>query len=325
MIAHQVGGKATRDALFLSNFEVTSLPSMIIAAALLSIVVVLMATRAMSRLGPARLIPIAFVGSALLTLVEWLIVVQNPRIGAVVVYLHIASFGAVLISGFWSMVTEHFDPRTAKKRISRIAAGGTVGGLIGGLAAERMAAYFDVELMLPVLAIAHLSCGLFVRPLKPLQRPAAVRNSDVEGDDDAAAATKRSSLRILSEVTYLRDLGLLVLLSTVGATLIDYVFKAQATATIGSGPNLLRFFAVFYTAVALITFLVQTTFGRRALEKLGLARTVSSLPAVVAVGSLGATLIPGLPIGVRALFHPDPPQREASHKVDHRRRIRPLG
>ena len=37
MIAFQVGGKATRDALFLSNFPVTALPGMLIASAAFAI------------------------------------------------------------------------------------------------------------------------------------------------------------------------------------------------------------------------------------------------------------------------------------------------
>ena len=61
MIANQVGGKATRDALFLSTYEVTDLPSMLIAAAVISMVVVLGATRLLTRFGPGRVLPVAFV------------------------------------------------------------------------------------------------------------------------------------------------------------------------------------------------------------------------------------------------------------------------
>ena len=49
MIAHQVGGKATRDALFLDNFDVDFLPRMLAAAALLSVPVVLGTARLLAR------------------------------------------------------------------------------------------------------------------------------------------------------------------------------------------------------------------------------------------------------------------------------------
>ncbi|HEY0991753.1 MAG TPA: Npt1/Npt2 family nucleotide transporter, partial [Kofleriaceae bacterium] len=67
------------------------------------------------------------------------------------------------------------------------------------------------------------------------------------------------------------------------------------TAYAGGG-SLLRFFAIFYTATSLATFLVQTTATRRVLEKLGVARTVLSLPAVLAAGGAVALIAPGLAV-----------------------------
>lgn len=86
----------------------------------------------------------------------------------------------------------------------------------------------------------------------------------------------------------------MVLLGTLSAALIDYVFKAQAAATFQQGEDLMRFFAVFYTVIGLITFLFQTGLGRVSLERLGLAKTVATLPAAVGVGALGVLFAPGL-------------------------------
>ena len=72
MIAHQVSGKATRDALFLSTFDVTSLPQMFIGASVFSFVVVLLTSRLLSRFGPVRIVPLAFGGSGLLLFGEWM-------------------------------------------------------------------------------------------------------------------------------------------------------------------------------------------------------------------------------------------------------------
>ncbi len=302
MIAHQVGGKATRDALFLSNFDVTSLPLMLIGASFFSIVVVLAASRAMPALTPAKLVPRAFAVSGLLLLGEWGLVHQSPRAGAVVVYLHMAGIGAVLISGFWSMVNERFDPRTAKKRIGRIAGGATLGGLAGGLLAERVGATFSVATMLPMMAALHLFCAWAVRGLRPLQdvagppagKPAGQPPEKKDSSGDSAPARGRSVFHILREAPYLRNLAVLVLLATVSGAGIDYVFKAQAAATFGGGESLMRFFAVFYSAASLLTFFIQTSLSRRALEKLGLAKTVGTLPFIVAAGGVGALIAPGL-------------------------------
>ena len=51
---------------------------------------------------------------------------------------------------------------------------------------------------------------------------------------------------MLAQAPYLRNLAALVLLGTIGAALVDYVFKAQAVETFGRGDSLLRFFALYY-------------------------------------------------------------------------------
>jgi ATP/ADP translocase len=286
MIAHQVGGKAARDALFLSSFEVTALPYMIMGSAIFSVIVALAVSRLMSVTAPARLMPAAFTASGLLQLAEWALVLESPRMAAVAVYLHFGSLGAVLISGFWSVVNERFDPRSAKRQIGKIAGAGTFGGLVGGFLAERVAATLTIGTMLPVLAVLHLLCALAFRRMgSPPRRP----------------PEPASGMQVLKEVPYLRSLGGLVLLATCGGVLVDYFFKAQASA-VYRGEDLMRFFGIFYGVTGLLTFMVQTGLSRISLQKLGLAQTVATLPAAVAAGSAFSLLIPGLwaPLATRA-------------------------
>ena len=61
MMAHQVAGKATRDAIFLSQFKTTALPTMVATAALAAVVISLWRGRTLvpgcrnqSIVGPAR-------------------------------------------------------------------------------------------------------------------------------------------------------------------------------------------------------------------------------------------------------------------------------
>ena len=291
MIANQVGVKATRDALFLSNFDISLLPWMLMGAAAFSILMVVWASHAMIRWGPARVVPVVFFASAALLVAEWAAAYSSPRLVAVVVYLHVAAFGSFLVSGFWSIVNERFDPRTAKRKIGLIAGGGTLGGLFGGLLAERVGAMLAVEAMLPLLAAMHLACGVLVRcihvsestaPPAPVRRPRTL---------------KASGLGVLVRTPYLRSIGVLVLATASSATLLDYVFKAYAFEAFDQGEELMRFFAVFYAGVGLVTFLTQTLLSRIVLENFGLGRTVGILPSATAVGGLIMLFVPGLPAG----------------------------
>ncbi len=283
LVANQVAAKAVRDALFLSHFDVTLLPRLVMAASAVSIVAALAASRLLGRFGPSRLLPAACAISA--TVVLGLAAIQPalPRVTAVGIYVHISIFGAVLISWFWSMLNEGLDPSTARRRVGRIAGGGTLGGLLGGLAAERVASMFSTDAMLPLLAAAHAACALLAWQTSSVLD---IRHPASAGDPPA-----RSGFQVLAEVRYLRELGALVMVGTVAATLLDFVFKARAAATF-DGDELLRAFALFYSATSLATFLLQSTLTRRLLAR-GVAPTAASLPAIVTLGAAGALIVPG--------------------------------
>jgi len=284
MIAFQIAAKATRDALFLSSFPVSSLPLMVMAAAIVSVLAAFAVTRLMTSRGPARVIPLAFALSAVIALVEWSFVDGARRAVAVAVYLHFSALGAVLISGFWSVMNERFDPRTAKRHIGRIAVGGTIGGLIGGLLAERVAVWLSVTAMLPILAGLHFACAWLIL---------RVRGPEIGATARRDVRPAESGLKTITRMSYLRALVALVVLTSVSEGLIDYVFKARAAETFGSGESLLRLFAAFYTAIALVTVVVQAVGSRLSLERLGLARTVGVLPSSVVLGGAAALLVPG--------------------------------
>jgi len=281
MIATQVAGKATRDALFLSNFNISTLPLVLIASACLSIVAVLATARAIATRGPFRVIPPLFIACGVLLVGEYVLATRNPKLGAVVVYLQISGFGSILISGFWSIINEHFDPRTARRSIGRIVGSATVGGLFGGLLAERVAATASVLWVLLFIAGLCIVCGVLLHRLRPAAEPAprTARN-------DAPARRAESGFRVLARVGYLRNLALIVLLGNVAATFIDYLFKAQAAETFTSAAALVRFFAVFYTVISVITLVVQAGMTGRLLREIGIANTMAVRPAVVTIGGL---------------------------------------
>lgn len=294
MVAFQLAGKATRDALYLSTYGVAALPRMVILAAVLSTLVAIGLSRVLARVGPGRLVPRLFALSSVLLLVEWALAARFHPVTAVLFYIHYSCLGALLISGFWGMVTERFDARTARATIGRIAAGGSLGGLLGGILPAQVGGNLPVTAMLPILAALHFLSALLVlgvRPAAPVQiersrnRPATTRGRE-------PASSARQAFRTSP---YLRNLVLLIALSATGEGLLDFAFKARATAALPSGGQLLQFFAAFYTGTALLTILVQTTAMQRVLNRLGIARSAALLPAGVSVGALGGLFFAGLP------------------------------
>ena len=296
--AQIVSGKATRDALFLTSLDYTALPTMLIATSVCSILLVALNTRAARRLSPDTLVPATFAASGVLFVVEWLVRPVAPAATAVAVYLHISCAGPLLASGFWLVSTERFDPRTAKQRFGQIAGMGTLGGLLSAVLAERVGATLGAPALLLVLAVIQFACAVVVRAL-------AVQSSAVLGGAAAAVPrprirttpsvpiAERSGLRVVAETPHLRQLAYVVVLGTTGAALLDYVFKAQATEVFGRGDHLLRFFAVYYAATSLLTFLVQVSSARLVLERWGIALSATSPSLALLIGTAASLLVPG--------------------------------
>jgi ATP:ADP antiporter, AAA family len=293
LIAHQVAGKATRDALFLSSFTVETLPFAITISAAVSLVAVGVFARAMARFTPGRVVPWALWTGLALLVAQWGLAGRYPRAAAIALYLHMAFFGATLVSGFWSLVNERWDPHAAKRAIARIGAGASLGGVVGGGLAAGMSS------ILPPIAMLPLMAGLNLAALAALRGLGAATRKPADEED----ATSLSGLSVIRAVPYLRDLAVLVALGALAEALLDYVLSANAVASYGRGGPLLAFFALLHTGVAVTGLLVQAVASRPCLERFGLAGTVALQPGgVIATAALGL-LWPGLwtAIAVRGL------------------------
>lgn len=199
-------------------------------------------------------------------------------------------------------MAESFDPHSAKQMFGPITAAGTLGGISGGLMAERIAAVFATSGVLLLLAALHLACSGVLGSLPPVS-PRSPRTDSRE---------LLSPVELFRRAPYLRAVAVLVLAATSSTAILDYLFKAGAGAALGKGAPLLRFFAVFCTSIQILKFFAQTFLAPRSLRRLGIGRTVSALPLGVGAGALGAllalifpvfTVLRSLESGLRGLLY----------------------
>lgn len=290
LVGQQVAARATRDALFLSHHDVSRLPSAMAAAAVLSLLSVAASSRAMARWPPARVVPAALAASAVLLVLEWLLALVSPAAAAVALFLHVAVFGATLVSGFWLLMGERFDPHSAKRALGPVGAGANAGAVLGGLIAWFAGRQMGMTAMLPVLAALTGLCWIGVRRVGAIPALAA----------PAPAGHPPSGVRVLREVPYLRGVAMLVALGAFAEALLDYVLSAGAVERFGGGARLMTFFAAFHTGVSVAAAGVLAVAAGPALRHLGIAGTVALRPAAAGAGALLAWLAPGLGTAVAA-------------------------
>jgi len=283
LIANQVASRAVRDALFLSAFEVRSLPLVMGAAAIAALAGAELLSRALARHSPTRVVPAAATLSAVLLAAWWAVGLVAPRAAALLVYLHVSAFGGALVSGFWSLVNERFDPHTARRVVGRIGTGATAGGMAGGALA-----WISAQL-LPLPAILLVLVALGVLAARVLARPGARgREAHAPAADTPLAAV------VLLRNPHLRNVALVVLLGAVTEALLDFQFKAQVSERFVSGAPLLGAFAVFHTGMGVLSLLLQATLSRSALRQLGIAGTLALRPLLTGLSALSGALAPRL-------------------------------
>ncbi len=323
MIAQQLAGKAVRDAYFLSVFDAEDLPKVMTLGSMLSVVSVIGVTRLYRHSSPARLVPAFFLVNAALFVVEWLLSADAPSASAAILYLHTTGVGAVVISGFWSVLSERFDPYTAKRVIGWIAGGATLGGVLGGLAAWQGAGVLSVETMLLALAGVNVFCGAML----------IVVGSPTERASAPLAAPSGPMWEVFEETPYLVRLAFLVGILALGTAGIDYLFKASAAAAYSKQDDLVSFFAQFYLFLGIATFVLQNVIGNRVVRRAGLKTAVAALPTtIVALGGV-ALFYPGVgPLsllrggaaaaesslyrsGYELMYSPLPPRKKRSAKT----------
>ncbi len=289
--AFDITGRAARDAIFLSSFRVTALPTMIVAGSIAAITIGWLASLRVRRSDPASMLATTLAVSAAVAVGEALALGSFPRLVAVLLYVHYTALSALLVSGFWIMLFEQFDPRAARRSVPAIAAAGTFGGLLGGLLSVQIASAMPVVAALAALALFNAIGAFAVHQLRRRTgAPAAVRAEDAT----IAPTVLFPAIAMLRRSHYVRVLLAIAAVTAVGETLVDYVLMARAGATYGSGAALLHFFALFYTATAVVTLLVQVLLTRPLLGRIGVSRAGALLPAGVAAGGAVALGAPGL-------------------------------
>jgi hypothetical protein len=281
LVAQQVAGKATRDALFLTHYPASALPAAMIAASLVSVAAAFAVARILAARAPRQAVPALVAANALLLLGQFLLASVAPALAAVLLYLQLAATGTTLISGYWSIVNERFDPWSAKRIVGRLGLGASLGGVAGGLLAWTGSGAFPVAAMLLVMA------ALNVAALATLVRFAGDAPPGRPSPPAEAPGTWRAA-------PYLRLLALAAGLGAGTEAVLDYVLKARAAAAVAPGSDLLAFFAVFHTGMGLLALVLHTRLTRPALEVLGLAGSVAVRPAAVAVAAAAGVLDPRL-------------------------------
>jgi len=289
--------KVVRDSLFLSRFPITQLPYVYLLAALVAAAVILGYSRLAAKLPFSRVMRISF-GAVISNVIMFWLLIAFYDAGWVfyAYYIWSAIVGMILVAQFWTLANEMFTLRDAKRLFGLITAGGTLGGLAGGVIAN-----WAVPFLFGTDRLLWLIAGLFAGAYG-VAHLAIKQSATLDSDNPPEYGSGRtSSIQDMSGVVgtmlgsrYLLTIGAVIFVSVVVSTLIDYQFKAAAKAAYPSADALAGFFGSYYAWLSVVTLLAQLWLTGKVLMGLGLTPSLLVLPAALLAGSVGLLAWPGL-------------------------------
>ena len=286
MMGFVVLSRALREALFLDIYPASALPYVGGATVGLGLVGAGLFARALHSRPPRRVLRgvIAALGLALAILYPFI----GRSTSMVVVFYLLTAVGTLLLtSGFWLVVSELFVVREAKRLFGLVSAGGTLGLLVAGTSIRPLLAHFAPADLLIVL-IGLLGFSLLINELIPRERIGA------RADVPRIPARPGEGIRLVLETPHVRLIALVFFLVGAASAVVDFQFKEAVQQALGGGPQMAVFFGDFYAWTGGLALVVQLLVTTRFLTSAGIAWSVALVPLVVAFGSAGMLLVPGL-------------------------------
>ncbi len=292
VISFLILSKSLREALYLSEFDVTTLPYVIIGATVLSLPSAGLFGRLMTAGNPRTVYMTYLVGLGIAVAALWLLAGAAPRAFIVVFYLVTLLGASLLTTGFWMVMSEQFSIRQAKRVFGVVGAGGTLGAMITGVSLGRLTGRFgtlDLAIGLIVLLAATLALQ-FSMPRLPA-RP---------HQEDLPSTGIREGLSLVFARPHLRNIALIVMVATMASTILDYQFKDIVSAhfkdlvssELTPDQQMASFFGAFYGWTGVISLLVQVFLVSRLMSTAGIAVSLAVLPTLLFAGSAALLLAP---------------------------------
>ncbi len=289
--------KVVRDSLFLSRFPITRLPYVYLLAAVVAGAVIAIYSRYTRNLPLARVLLGSLACIIANVVLFWLLLAYSD--GGWILYAYYmwsAIVGLILVAQFWTFAGALFTPRDGKRLFGLITAGGTLGGLTGGLVSNWAVNLFfgTTQLLWFIVALFAGAFGVVCLALNERDKIVVVTDEAIWSGKHDGAADGVGVISTVRQSRFLQTIAAVIFVSVIVSTLINYQFKATAKLTYQSAEELAGFFGSYYAWLSVATMLAQLWLTGKLLTGLGLAPSLLVLPVTLMAGLSGILVWPGL-------------------------------
>jgi AAA family ATP:ADP antiporter len=283
---------------FISSLGADNLPYVQFAAGILIGFLMQGYTFLMRAVPRRRTIPVTQAGMAILLLVFWfLFTAVGQEWIAVAFYIVGLILAVLLISQFWTLANDIYDPRQAKRIFGFIGGGASLGGATGAALTAFLVENIGAKNMLLVSASIMGVCVAIV--LFVLRREEAAGTSDATKTGEEKTTSGSEAIALLKSSRHLQVIAMVIAFAAIGAAIIEQQLNMAAAEAKGAANSdaIAAFLAQVTVYLSLIGFVIQVGLTSRIHRVLGIGFALLILPF-----SLGTTAV--IMLFNRALWAP---------------------
>jgi AAA family ATP:ADP antiporter len=207
---------------------------------------------------------------------------QNIWVGRVF-FIWTSVFNLFVVSVFWALMVDVFNSEQSKRLFGFIAAGATLGGIVGSSITAALAEHIPAFYLLFGSAVLLELAVFSVRRLSQIAE--APRQQSTERREDAPiGGTMLSGIAHAFKSPYLVNVSVYILLYAITSTFLYFQQAEIARASFADRGARTAFFARIDLWVNILTLGAQLFLTGRVLRVIGVAVTLATLPALSILG-----------------------------------------
>jgi ATP:ADP antiporter, AAA family len=211
-------------------------------------------------------------------------------------YVWVSTFNMLIISVFWTFMADIFSRTQAKRLFGFIAAGGTLGGILGPAIAAVLATRIGNNNLLLVSAVGFGATAVLVQMLAREKRRLVASGEQVQHTtlDHPLKGNPFDGFRLLLQSRYLLLLAVFLLLMTWISTIVYFQLGELITKSFSSREARTQAYGMIDLAVNSIALMVQLLGSGRFIARFGVGTGLLLNPIIMVVAFLAIAFSPVL-------------------------------
>jgi AAA family ATP:ADP antiporter len=219
---------------------------------------------------------------------------QNIWVGRIF-FIWTSVFNLFVVSVFWALMVDVFDAEQGKRLFGVIAAGATLGSILGSSLTATLARHVGSTYLLLGSALLLEIAVLSVRHLSRLSQALRLRPA-ARSEEGPIGGNVLSGFTHAFRSRYLVNISIYMLLYSTTSTFLYFEQAAIVNRSFADRAARTAFFAQVDLLVNILTLGVQLFLTDRLLRGLGIALTLTLLPALSMLGFAALGLVPTVAI-----------------------------